>query len=215
MMEFLGVPYFDDDIYKLLLRFAVDLFFVIVLVQWVYFRIHRNKDYLFTYYMINVLVFFICFTLKKLDLDLGMALGLFAIFGVLRYRTDPIPIKEMTYLFMVIGVAVINALSNSKSSYTEMAFTNLAIVSLTMLLEQLATFQPEMRERVLYERIELVKPGRHAELLEDLENRTGLRISRIELGKINFLQDTVSIDVFYYPHLQEGEVGDVKITRKI
>ncbi len=213
LIEFLEVPIYDNDFIKLLVRFAINGLFLTILVRLVYYRNSGSKDYLFTYFMINILVFFICFTLKKFDLQLGMALGLFAIFGVLRYRTDPIPIKEMTYLFMVIGLAVINSLANKKVSYVELMFTNCAIIFITVWLENLSFIKCEAHERVLYERIDLVKPDRHEELIADLEQRTGLTISRVKLGKINFLQDTVRIDVFYYPHLQENAPDGINVSR--
>lgn len=203
MIDILQVPLYDDDLVKLALRFAVNWFFLTLVVRFIYFRTSGTKEYLFTYFMINVMVFFICFTLKKFDLGLGMALGLFAIFGILRYRTDAIPIREMTYLFIVIGIAVVNSLANRKMSYAELAFTNVAIVAIAATLENMSFVRREMRECVVYERIDLVKPGHHEELLADLEDRTGLKISRIELGRINFLRDTVLIDVFYYPHEQD------------
>lgn len=212
--DFLGVPYYDNDLIKLLLRFLINCAFLTLVVRFVYYKNTGTKDYLFTYFMINVLVFFICFTLKKFELDLGMALGLFAIFGILRYRTDTIPIKEMTYLFIVIGIAVINALANKKMSYAELMFTNCAILFISAGLESLSFVKRETCESVLYEKIELVKPARYEELLVDLQERTGLKISRLELGQINFLQDTVMIDVYYYPHLQETAHGDVSVSRK-
>ena len=203
MIDILQVPLYDDDLVKLALRFAVNWFFLTLVVRFIYFRTSGTKEYLFTYFMINVMVFFICFTLKKFDLGLGMALGLFAIFGILRYRTDAIPIREMTYLFIVIGIAVVNSLANKKMSYAELAFTNVAIVAIAATLENMSFVRRERRECVVYERIDLVKPGHHEELLADLEDRTGLKISRIELGRINFLRDTVLIDVFCYPHEQD------------
>jgi hypothetical protein len=203
VIDLFGVPLYDDDLLKLVLRFCINWFFLTLVVRFIYFRISGTKEYVFTYFMINIMVFFICFTLKKFDLGLGMAIGLFAIFGILRYRTDAIPIKEMTYLFIVIGIAVVNSLANKKMSYAELAFTNMSIVVIAAVLENLSFSRREMWERVIYERIDLVKPDRHTELLEDLEQRTGLKISRIELGRINFLRDTVSIDVFYYPHEQD------------
>jgi len=212
--EFLGVPFYDNDILKLLIRFVINCVFLTLVVRFVYYKNSGTKDYLFTYFMINILVFFICFTLKKFELDLGMALGLFAIFGILRYRTDTIPIKEMTYLFIVIGIAVINSLSNKKMSYAELAFTNFAILFIASGLENLSFVQREMCQRVLYEKIDFVKPAKYDELLADLQQRTGLKISRIELGQVNFLQDTVMIDVFYYPNQQEPATGDVSVSRK-
>lgn len=213
--EFLGVPVYDNDLLKLLVRFAINLVFLALIVGCVYYRKSRSKDYLFTYYMLSIVVFFICFTLKKLELELGMALGLFAIFGVLRYRTDTIPIREMSYLFIVIGLAVINALANRKVSWVELAFTNCLIAALPAFFESLTFLKQESREEILYERIDLIRPENHADLIADLQERTGLAISRIELGRIDLLRDTVSITVFYYPHEQEANGGsDVDIARR-
>ncbi len=202
IMEFLGVPFYDDDIFKMLFRYLLNLVVVTVIVRFVYYKHSQSKDYLFTFLMINTMVFFICFTLKKFELGLGMALGLFAIFGILRYRTSTIPIKEMTYLFMVIGVGVINALSNRKMSYIELVFTDLCIIGLAAFLENIPLLRRELRETILYEKVDLIRPENHAELVADLQKRTGLKLSRLELGEINFLRDTVSIDLFYYPHEQ-------------
>ena len=215
-MKFLEIPIIDDDVYNLLLRFCINLLVVVLIVRVVYYPHSRRKDFLFTYFMINVLVFFICFTLKKFELGLGMALGLFAIFGILRYRTTTIPIKEMTYLFMVIGVAIINALANSKMSYVELAFTNTSIVGFAAVLENLQLIKREVSETVLYDRLDLIRPERHSELVADLETRTGLKISRIELGKIDFLHDTVSINLFYYPDEQaRPDTGDARVKMRV
>ena len=202
IMEFLGVPFYNDNILNLLFWYLVNFVVVTVIVRFVYYKHSHSKDYLFTFFMINTLVFFICFTLKKFDLGLGMALGLFAILGILRYRTSTIPIKEMTYLFMVIGVGVINSLSNKKMSYIELAFTNFCIIGLAAFLENIPLLKRELRETILYEKVDLIRPENHAELVADLQKRTGLKLSRLELGEINFLRDTVSIDLFYYPHEQ-------------
>ena len=202
-MEFLEIPLYDDDVIKLLVRFLINGLFLTLIVRGVYYKNSGSKDYIFGFCMLNVLVFFICFTLKKFELQLGMALGLFAIFGILRYRTDPIPIREMTYLFMVIGIGVINALANKNMSYAEIAVTNGLIYGLAMFLEATPLLRHELEEKVRYENIELIKPERHEELMADLEARTGLKISRIELGEIDFLRDTVRLRVFYYPQDQE------------
>ena len=134
-MEFLEVPLYDDDIYKLLVRFAIDLFFLTLIVVFAIYPNQREREFAFTAVMLNVIVFFICFTMKKLELDLGLALGLFAVFGVLRYRTDSIRPKEMTYLFIVIGIGVINSLANKKTSYAEIALVNGIIFAAAMLKE--------------------------------------------------------------------------------
>ena len=135
-MEFLEVPLFDDDVFKMLIRFAFNLMILTLMVRFAILPGQQNRDFAFTASMLNITVFFICFALKKLELGLGMALGLFAIFGVLRYRTNALPIKEMTYLFIVIGIAVINSLSNKKTSYAELIAVNSLILVAVFLKEK-------------------------------------------------------------------------------
>ena len=115
-MDIFGIPFFDNDFYKMLIKLIINVIFLTGIIRFIYYKYSKKKEYLFTFYLIGTVVFFLCFTLKKYELDLGMALGLFAIFGILRYRTTPIDVKEMTYLFVVIGISVMNALSNKKMS---------------------------------------------------------------------------------------------------
>jgi hypothetical protein len=131
-------------------------------------------------------------------LELGFALGLFAIFGIIRYRTLQIPIKEMTYLFLVIGISVINALANKKVSYAELLFTNMVLIVLTYALESLMSLRHESVKAINYEKIELIKTGNRAELILDFEERYGIKINRIEIGKIDFLRDTARINIYYF-----------------
>lgn len=206
--EFLGVQIFDNDFWKLMFKFALNTTVILLIVRAIYYPISKRKDYLFTYVMISMLVFVISFTLKKFDLGLGMALGLFAIFGIIRYRTDPIPIKEMTYLFIVIGVSVVNALANKKMSYAELGFVNAAVLVTTFGMERLWLLKHESRKVITYERIDLIVPEKHVELKSDIEARTGLKLTNLEIGKINFLNDTVQIYISYYEDEQSGHYKD-------
>jgi hypothetical protein len=150
--------------------------------------------------MIGVIVFFLCFLLENVKVELGFALGLFAIFGIIRYRTNPIPIREMTYLFIVIGVSIVNALANKKISYAEMIFTNLGIITIIWLFERVFFLRNLSVKEILYEKIDLIKPDRYEELKADLEERTGITISKIEIGKIDFLRDAAKISIYYFEH---------------
>ena len=197
-MEFLGIPVFDDDFYKMIFRFSINMFFLTLIIRFLYYKSTRRKDYLFTYYMISIIVFFLTFTMKKFELDLGMALGLFAIFGIIRYRTDAIGIKEMTYLFVVIGISVMNSLANKKMSYAEILFANSAIVIATGILEYVWLLKQEVTKVVVYEQIENIKPENYELLKADLENRIGIPINKIEIGDVNLLRDTAKITVHYY-----------------
>ncbi|MBN1252448.1 MAG: DUF4956 domain-containing protein [Bacteroidales bacterium] len=197
--NFFGVDLINSaNFLELIIRFSFDLIVTLIIVRYIYFAKNKRKDYLFTYILIGITVFLLCILLDNVDLQLGFALGLFAIFGIIRYRTNTIPIKEMTYLFLIIGISVINALSNENISYIELIFTNLAIITSVFLLEKVFLLKHEASKTIIYEKIELIKPQNKSLLLEDLEKRTGLKINRIEIGEINFLRDTAIIQIYYY-----------------
>ncbi len=197
-MEFLEIPLYDNDLLKMLFRFGINTFFLTIIIRYLYYPTTERKDYLFTYYLISIIVFFICFTLKKYEINMGMALGLFAIFGIIRYRTDPIGIKEMTYLFVVIGISVINSLANKKLSYAEIIIGNLLVVGAITVIERFWLLKNEVSKEIVYEKIENIRPENHAQLKADLEERTGIEINRIRIGDIDFLKDTAAITIYYY-----------------
>ncbi|MCK5820776.1 MAG: DUF4956 domain-containing protein [Bacteroidales bacterium] len=187
------------DFWSLILRFSLNLGVTYILIRLIYFKTNKRKDYFFIYFLMSTVVFLICFMLGNVKIELGFALGLFAIFGIIRYRTDPIPIKEMTYLFLVVGVAIINALSNKKVSYAEMIFTNMAILGLTWYLEKVWMTKQLTTIRINYEKIELVHPSKREELIEDLKERTGLDIKEVSVSRMSFLRDTARLMVKYKP----------------
>jgi len=199
-LEFLRVPLWDNDIYKMVVRFAFDLFFLLLVVGAAYSPNNRkNRRYIFNFLIMNIVVFFICFTLKKLELELGMALGLFAIFAIIRYRTDQIDVKDMTYLFVVIGLAVINALSNRKTSYVELIFTNTVVFGACFFMERFlgpAVVKVKLtRSEVVYDKLDLLRPENVKELYDDIYQRTGIRADRVEIKQIDFKNGTSLIDV--------------------
>jgi hypothetical protein len=197
------ITWFSEDFYGLLMRLGINLFFLTILIRVLYYTKTRRKDYLFTYYLIGTITFFLCFGLMQMDIDTGMGLGLFAIFGIIRYRTDAIEIKEMTYLFMIIGISVVNALASNELSISEVAVINVSVVLLTYILENLWLMKHETRKTINYERIDLIKPENYDLLKADLEKRTGLIINRVEVGKIDFLNDTALLRIYYYADEQE------------
>ena len=200
--QLFNLKWFDNDFYTLLLRLCINIVFMTILIRYLYYPIAKRKDYLFTYYLIGLITFFLCFGLKKLDIDTGMGLGLFAIFGIIRYRTDAIEIKEMTYLFLVIGISVVNSLASKQISVAEMAVINLVVVAITYVLEYVWLIKHETRKTIVYEKIDLIVPDKHEEMMADLQERTGLQINRFEVGKINFLDDTAQVRIFYYSEEQ-------------
>jgi hypothetical protein len=194
---------YNDDVKTLLFRLVVNLIFLTIVIRYLYYPKTKRKDYLFTYYLIGMIIFFICFALKKLDIDTGMGLGLFAIFGIIRYRTNPVEIKEMTYLFLVIGLSVINSLASNKVSIAEMVIINGSIIAVTAGLEYIWLLKHETRKTIVYERIDLIRPEHYNEMMEDLQARTGLEINRFEIGKINFLRDVAQVMIYYYEDEQK------------
>ncbi|MCG3164662.1 MAG: hypothetical protein POELPBGB_00421 [Bacteroidia bacterium] len=207
-MELLGTKLLNEkDFTELLFRFLFDFIVMFVIVRMLYYPTQKRKDYLFTYIIFNILIFFISFLLSNVKLQLGFAFGLFAVFGILRYRTEALPIKEMTYLFIVIGLAIINALANKKISWAELVFTNMAILGATYALEKMWLLRHETQKLVVYDNLELIKPENRDKLIEDLNKRTGLTITRTRLEKIDFLRDVAFLHIFYYEDKAEGYIN--------
>ena len=197
-MEIYGIQFFDlQDLSKLLFKFGINFIFLIVIVRAIYYKVKDDKDYVFTFIMFNILTFFICFLLRKVPMEMGFALGLFAVFGILRYRTEAIPIRQMTYLFIVIGISMINALSNKSISIFEVLFTNGFITLITYLVDSVWFQSIEESKSILYEKIDLIKPDNQEKMMEDLKQRTGLPIHAVKVDKIDFLRDTASITIYY------------------
>ena len=197
-MELYGIAFFDlEDFSKLLFKFGINFIFLIIIVRLIYYKIKDDKDYVFTFIMFNILTFFICFLLRKVPMQMGFALGLFAVFGILRYRTEAIPIRQMTYLFIVIGISMINALSNKSISIFELIFTNGFITLITYLIDRVWFQTIEESKNILYEKIDLIKPENQEDLIQDLKERTGLPIHAVKIVKIDFLRDTASITIYY------------------
>ena len=206
---FFGIKLFDkDDLIGLVLRLGMHMFFVLLLVRMIYYPVAKRKDFLFTYVLMGLSIFLMCIVLSSVNLDTGFALGLFAVFAIIRYRTDAIPIKEMTYLFVVIAMSVMNALINKKVSLAELLLANSVIVAAVYGLERVWLLRHESQKIVLYERIDLIQKGRQAELIQDLEQRTSIKINRVEIGKIDFLRDVVAIRIFFYEDEQHVHMDD-------
>ena len=196
-MELFGIPFFDDDFYKMIFRFLINIFFLTALIKYSYYKFSKKADYFFTFYLVGTIVFFLCFTLKKYEIDLGLALGLFAIFGILRYRTDPLKVREMTYLFVVIGLSLVNALSNKKMSYTEIFVANSIVVAMAYFLDRYWNQQKTNTKDILYESLEHIRPEHHELLKTELEHKLGFEILSISLGQIDFKAETVKIKIRY------------------
>lgn len=204
MVELFGIDLINiEDFLELVLRFTFNILVSLVIVRYIYYPKTKRRDYLFTFILISTVVFLMCFLLESVKLQIGFALGLFAVFGIIRYRTSTIPIKEMTYLFIVIGLSVVNALANKKVSYIELIFTNLVVIGITQIIENIKRLENESFTVVHYENIELVKPHTKQELVADLEERLGIKISRIEISNMDYMRDIAKIYVYFFKSKQE------------
>lgn len=199
-MDFLGIPLFDGpNLWNLLIRFGFNLLVCWVLIQFFYYRKSHRRDYYFTFMMFSVTIFLLLFLLQNLAIEIGFALGLFAIFGMIRYRTTTLPVREMTYLFVIIGVSIINGFGMS-ASYAALLVTNLLVILVTWVLESHKLTRPEATKIILYEKIDLIKPEHYDLLMADIKARTGLNVTKIQVGSINFLKDTAYLKVTYIPN---------------
>ena len=181
---------------EMLIRFGFFMLVLFIIVYLLYYRKTHRRDYFFTLVLLSVSIFFLIYLLGSVKVKIGFALGLFAIFGVLRYRTETIPVREMSYMFGVISLSVINALADSLS-FVELLLPNLAIAVLIWLFETFVLRANLASKLILYDRIELITPERREELLVDLHKRTGLNITKVKVGSIDFLKDTAILKIEY------------------
>ena len=181
---------------EMLLRFGFLFVVVWFIVHFLYYRKTHRRDYFFTLILLSVSIFFLIYLLGSVKVKIGFALGLFAIFGILRYRTETIPVREMTYMFSVICLSVINALADTMS-FAELAVPNLAIAGLIWLFEAFVLRANIASKLVLYDRIELISPERREELIEDLQKRMGLKIIKVKVGSVDFLKDSAILKIEY------------------
>ena len=199
MTELFGADALVDwpALVKLLTRLALNLAVAGVVIRWVYYRLYRNRDYVFTYYLFNVITFCLCLLLRRMPSHLGLALALFGVFGILRYRTEQIRIRDLTYLFIVIGLGVLNAFGDGTVSVAELLVVNGVIVTMTALLELGSSRRGERSTPMIYDQLELLRPGNEANLLSDLSTKLGLAVVRVEVNQFDLLRDAAEITVIY------------------
>ncbi|MDX9791169.1 MAG: DUF4956 domain-containing protein [Candidatus Kapabacteria bacterium] len=181
---------------EFILRLIINLISIFFIARKIYLFRSGNRDYMFTMFIFNVVIFTICFILNSASLSVGFAFGIFAIFSILRYRTYTVPIRDMTYMFVSIALAVLNALATINIALVHLLFINLFIVAIVFLTDR-SWVANEHKKFIRYEKIDLIKPERREELISDLRLRTGLNITRVDIGKIDFLRDTAYIRIFY------------------
>lgn len=181
---------------KFFTRLAINLIAIFILIRLIYFTNYHKKELFFTYFIFNFIIFLITYFLNKVDMGIGAAFGLFAVFSMLRYRTENISAKDMTYLFLAIAIGLLTAIS--KASSFELSVLNGLILLITFCLEGDLFLKKEFSKSVRYENIEMIKPENHSALIIDLKNRTGLNIHKIAIDKVDFLKDTARVTMYYY-----------------
>ncbi|MFM2226373.1 MAG: hypothetical protein RJA07_2575 [Bacteroidota bacterium] len=196
----------STDFFELLGRYGFNFIVTFILVRLIYYPVNKRKEYLFTYFLFNTLIFIMCYMLASSKQSIGFAFGLFAVFSILRYRTEVVPIKEMAYFFICITLGVMNALATKKISYAELVFANALILVMTFVLDGWIwrNLTNENMKEIEYERIDLITPEKREEMLADLKTRTGLDVHRIEIIRIDFLRDVARIKAFYLSKGAEG-----------
>lgn len=182
---------------EFVLAFCFNFLIAVIVVRWIYYPGTRNREYAFTFLAFNTIIYFVLSFMSSVELSVGVGFGLFAIFSVLRYRTDPIPIREMTYLFIIAALPVMNSTALSGDGWARLLIANIVVLLTLLVLEKGWGFRFIEIKHVTYEKIELITPEKRALLLEDLQQRTGLDIERVEIGKVNFLRDSAEILIEY------------------
>ena len=187
---------FDKLSKKFFIRLAIDLSSVIILIRFIYFQVYKTKDLFFTYIIFNLIIFLISFSLNKAELSMGAAFGLFAVFSMLRYRTEDISIKDMSYLFLSIALGVLNAVT--KGGWEELSTISAIILLITWFLESSWLMKKESSKVIFYDQIELIPTENHEQLMADIRLRTGIPVHRVLVQKIDFLRDSAQIRIYYY-----------------
>jgi len=179
-----------------LLRLGINLLSVIILIRLIYYPQYKRSDQFLTFFGVNIVIFFVTYLLNKVEMSMGAAFGLFAVFSMLRYRTEGISTKDMTYLFLVIAIGLISAIS--MGSWYDLSLICGVIIFIIWLLESNILIKKEVAKQVIYDKIELVNASKNDELIADLQQRLGLPINRVEVNDIDLLKDSAIITIFYY-----------------
>jgi hypothetical protein len=206
-LEFMESQVINADFWQLLIRFVFNAVVTGAIVGFLYYPKCRRRDYSFTFMLISISIFMMIFLLGSVKVKIGFALGLFAIFGIIRYRTEQMPVREMTYLFVIIALSVINALSLT-FTWAELIATNVLFFLSVMVTEWSKWLRHVSTKTIKYDRIELITPERRAELKEDLTRRTGLNILKVEVGDLDFLKDMAIVRISYEPENHDVNTAD-------
>lgn len=187
----------NDTVWGILLRFSINLAFLVVLIGVIYFRYSKKEKFLFTFFLIGIVVFFVSSIMKRVDIGLGLAFGLFAIFGILRLRTRNFSVKDMSYLFATIGLSVINSLGMVVLPLTGILVINIIILISAFILEKFLCINMFAKHTIVYDKLDLLKPENQNKLLKDVSARTGRTILRIEIQKVDYKREIAELQLYF------------------
>lgn len=214
-LELIDTPIIaSGDLFELVARFLFNTLVVWIIIHLLYFPKSKRRDYYFTFMLISVSIFFLIYLLGGLKIKVGFALGLFAIFGIIRYRTESMCVREMTYLFVIIAISVINALA-IPLSIVELIVVNIFFIIAILLCELNLLNKQHQEKYVIYDRIDLIVPDRHDELIADLEKRLGLKITKVEVGAVDFLKDTTMLKIHYHADESNSVNHMIKLPKEL
>ena len=193
-----------SDLTTFLLGFLVNFVVGLIIVRFIYYPRTKDKRFVFTYLTFSTVIYFVVSLMANITIGIGVGFGLFAIFRIVRYRTEPMPVREMTYLFVLMSLPVMNSSGMLQTAWPQLLIANAVIALVLWLLEKESGFEYQLPRHVVYEKIELIQPSRQAEMVADLEARTGRKVERVEVGKIDFLKDTADLRVYFAKEDQNG-----------
>jgi hypothetical protein len=193
-----------SDLTIFLLGFLVNFVVGLIIVRFIYYPRTKDKRFVFTYLTFSTVIYFVVSSMANITIGIGVGFGLFAIFRIVRYRTEPMPVREMTYLFVLMSLPVMNSSGMLQTAWPQLIIANAVIALVLWLLEKEWGFEYQLPRHVVYEKIELIQPSRQAEMVADLEARTGRKVERVEVGKIDFLKDTADLRVYFAKEDQNG-----------
>ena len=187
----------QDPIWSVLLRFLVTLLVLTIIIRFIYFRYSRKERTVFSFFLMGIMIFFVCILLQHVEIQLGVALGLFAIFAILRFRSEGLSLREMTYFFTVIGVSVINAMATYYNPLRGTILINSLIIISVLVLEVLFHTNTQKRASLTYDRLDLLDETRTSELLADISARTFKKVERVNLKKVDLNKGTAELDIYF------------------
>lgn len=205
-METATKPFNLLDISDFGSRSLIDILAIIILVGFIYYPKYKNKDFIFTFVLFNIINFMICYLLGAAKIKIGFAFGLFAIFSIIRYRTIMVSIKDMGYFFVCVALGMLNSLASVTDGFVILISCNLIILILTYFLERLNFMNNENYKEIVYDNVQLIKPANREDLIKDLNERTGLDIHKVDVISINYLKDTVLLKAYYYAKESENTI---------